>query len=200
MKHGRLLIGVVLLLTLLSGAGCGSSSSPKAVHVSLLAPTDGAKVAVSRVFVTGSVEPSVAKVAIAGREVPNHSGHFGKWITLRRGVTHLRIDAHSPGLAPYRTEVTVASNPPARRPHHHVPVPVALASARGLGGRAWSPAAERVFVNACVLRGAPQGYCECALPYVKRVGSPLEIAESDATSATRRRAAALIAQAIELCG
>jgi hypothetical protein len=207
-----------LCFVLLGAAGCGSSSGPKAVQLSLVAPTDGANVTVSRVFVTGSVSPSAAKVAIAGRRVPDHGGHFGVWLSVRRGVSHLRLRATAPGLVPYVGEVSVDSNPRAAP----VSQPGALAarspagsqagvllprsrapkqSGEGLAGSTWTAAAETAYVNECTVGGGPQSYCECSLPYIKKAGTPSEIVESgySRSLAERRKAVALVGEVLQRC-
>jgi hypothetical protein len=189
-----------VVLLPLAALGCGSSSAPKGVQLSLIAPTNGAKLVVSRVFVTGSVRPASARVAVAGHTVPNHRGRFGVWLSLRRGVTHLRVDASAPGLVPYRSDLAVESRPSVHR-HHHVAVALqAPPGGAGLAsGQRWTAATEKAFVLGCVARGAPQRYCECALPYIKRAGSPLEISASQDALAARRRAVVLLLKTIQRC-
>jgi hypothetical protein len=207
-----------LCFVLLGAAGCGGSSGPTAVQLSLVAPTNGANVTVSRVFVTGSVSPPAATVAVAGHRVPNYGGHFGVWVAVRRGLSHLRLHATAPGLVPYVGEVSVDSNPRAaqvnkpgllaaqspagRQAGVLLPQPrPTKQSGEGVAGSRWTATAETAYVNECTASGGPQSYCECSLPYIKKAGTPSEIVESgySLSLAERRKAVALIGEVLQRC-
>jgi hypothetical protein len=207
-----------LCFVLLGAAGCGGASGPKAVQLSLVAPTNGANVTVSRVFVTGSVSPPTATIAIAGRRVPNNGGHFGVWVSVRRGLSDLRLHATAPGLPPYVGEVSVDSNPravPLNQPGTPAPKSAAGGEARvavpqsrparkneeGDSGSTWTAAAEEAYVNECAAGGGPQSFCECSLPYIKKAGRPSEFVESgyNRSLVERRKAVALIGEVLQRC-
>jgi glucodextranase-like protein len=185
------LLGVTL-------AACGGSSAPGAVHLTLTAPTDGAIVTVSRLFVTGAVEPANARVSVAGRSARNHNGHFGAWIQLRRGLTHIRVDARAPGLPRYRTEVAVRSIPPA--PRRQTPgVAQALPAVDALRSDTWNTSVSTAWVNACVVGGGFQSYCECTLRYAMQVGRPYELVESILSAKATGRRPEWLTHAIAHC-
>ena len=206
-----------LCVVLLGAVGCGGSSGSKAVQLSLVAPTNGANVTVSRVFVTGSVTPPAARVVVAGRRVPNNGGHFGVWVSVRRGLSHLRLHATAPGFVPYVGDVSVDSNPraaPLNEPgtlaaksqgsRAGVLLPQSRPprqSGEGSAGSTWTATAETAYVNECTASGGPQGYCECSLPYIKKAGTPSEIVESgySRSLAERRKAVALIGEVLQRC-
>jgi hypothetical protein len=203
-----------LCFVLLGAVGCGGSSGPEAVQLSLVAPTNGANVAVSRVFVTGSVTPPAATVAIAGRRVPNYGGHFGVWVSVRRGLSRLRLHATAPGFVPYAGEVSIDSNPRTAQPgtlatqsagsKAGVVSPQARPaeqSEEGRGGSTWTAAAERAYVNECEAGGGPQSYCECSVPYIKKAGTPSQIVENgyERSLAERRKVVALIGEVLQRC-
>ena len=193
-----------LCVVLLGAVGCGGSSGSKAVQLSLVAPTNGANVTVSRVFVTGSVTPPAARVVVAGRRVPNNGGHFGVWVSVRRGLSHLRLHATAPGFVPYVGDVSVDSNPraaPLNQPGTLAAKSEGSQAGEGSAGSTWTATAETAYVNECTASGGPQGYCECSLPYIKKAGTPSEIVESgySRSLAERRKAVALIGEVLQRC-
>jgi hypothetical protein len=97
-------------------AGCQSSSvprAPQAVSVTLTAPTDGATVSVRSIEVVGQVQPSTAKVNIAGRPVHLRGGMFDIPLVLKHRVTHITIKAHASGYKSSKIETTVRYDPAA---------------------------------------------------------------------------------------
>jgi hypothetical protein len=202
MDDRRRLLGAAACAVCLSlASGCGSSSAPKAVHLALIAPTSGATVVVSRLFVTGSVDPASARVAVGGRHTPNHRGRFGVWISVRPGLTHIRVRASAPGFLPDSMEVAVRSVPPApvRRRDAHEAVARSLPSVEGLRAHAWTAETQTVYVNACVLNGGWQSLCECTLRYAISAGSPAQVAEGLAESRARQALPAWVRRAVAAC-
>jgi hypothetical protein len=180
----------------LVASGCGSSSRPPTVQVSLKAPTDGATVVESRVFVTGSVQPADSKLVIAGRAAPNHHGRFGVWMPLRRGVTHIRISARAPGYIADATVVAVRSTPRPVRKHKPVQ-PLLLSVNPSVSG--WTPAVRTAAANECVVRGGWQSYCECALRYAMAAGSPRQVAYGVLAARSQLRLPYWIKQTVVHC-
>jgi len=182
----------------LAVSGCGGSSGPRAVQVSLIAPTNGATVLVSRLYVTGSVQPADAKVVVAGRAVRNHDGRFGRWIPLRPGVTHIRIAARAPGYIGDTTEVAVRRAPasPARKQQAAQQLAPSIA---GLSTSTWTPEVRARMTTGCEVNGGWPSYCECVLRYAIASGSPLQVATSFETVSSQRRLPGWIKQAIVHC-
>ena len=175
------------MLVSLATVGCGGSTGPPAVHLSLIAPTNGASVVASHLYVTGSVQPAAAKVVIDGRAVASHDGRFGEWISVRRGVSHIRVDAKAEGLAPDVEEVAVRSDPPAEHRSRHEAAPQSLSSIAGLSSSTWTSTVRTEFVKACEAEGGWQSYCECALPYAMAAGVPRQLEESSLAARAQRR-------------
>ena len=100
MMRSRNLLAALLALGCLTMAACSSNTPtvPKAVQLSLTAPTDGARVSVARLLVLGTVDPPGARVSIGGHHVHVANGTFRDWITVHRGVTHIAIRASAAGF------------------------------------------------------------------------------------------------------
>jgi hypothetical protein len=197
--HRFLRVASVGMSTLaLLACGCGKSSGPAAVKVSLLAPTSNATVTVKRLFVTGSVQPSSAKVRIAGRRAPTRHGKFGLWLALRRGLTHIRVDARAPGYVADATDVSVRSVPPPP-----VAKPAAVQQSFGdverVSADSWTPAARAVSRRACLASGGWQSYCACALRYEVAAGPPRQLARGMLAARARRRLPHWLKQTIVHC-
>ncbi len=195
-RRSRLcVLGVLLTLV---PAGCGGSSGPRTVRVSLIAPTDGATIVESRAFVTGSVQPTAAKVVIDDRDAPNHNGHFGLWMSVHPGVTHIRIDARAPGYIADTTDVAVRSAPrPSAR--KRTAVQQSFASLDRGSASTWTPRVATEATTVCVLRGGWQSYCECAMHYAMAAGSPSQVASAMAADESQRRLPYWLKQAIVHC-
>jgi hypothetical protein len=186
-------------ITCLAIAGCGSSSAPSAVHLALIAPTDGATVNVDRLLVTGSVEPANSKVKVGGRIVKSSHGRFGVWISLRRGLNRLHIDASARGLQPDRLNLAVRStNTPSHSRHAHA-APQALPDVSSLHGGTWTESIKVGWVNACVVGGGWQSYCECTLRYAMQVGTPDGMVESILNAEAERRRPTWLVHAVARC-
>ena len=94
--------------------GCGSGGTPKGppvVHLSLTAPVDGARLNVRNVLVLGTVDPPAASVRVAGHPTPVANGSFRHWVSLRRGLTRIGIEAKARGYISAAMSVAVHSGP-----------------------------------------------------------------------------------------
>lgn len=191
-----LVLGILLLALTISG--CGGSSGPRAVQVSLLAPTNGATVVVRRVFVTGSVEPAQSKVVVGHRHVPNHHGHFGVWLTLGRGLTHIHINATAGGYRTAALDVAVRRTAPSPTTKRR-PLERSAPRLAHLGVDAWTPAARSAAVRGCMTSGGWESYCHCALRYLVATGSPRHMALSFQAARLRRRIPSWLKQTLVHC-
>jgi hypothetical protein len=81
------------------------------VQVALTAPTDGATVTVSQIRVVGSLTPSSAVLLVSGRRVRVVRGAFDHAIVLRKGLTHIRIQATAKGFSPLSRVISVRYAP-----------------------------------------------------------------------------------------
>jgi Glucodextranase, domain B len=97
-------------LTALAFTGCGSTSSPRVVGLTVTAPTGGSEIAVGNVRVFGTVIPTSAVVVVAGKRVHVANGSFARWISVRRGVNRIEIAAKAPGYTSASTNVEVSSS------------------------------------------------------------------------------------------
>jgi hypothetical protein len=95
----------------LSLAGCGGSTGPQTVQVSLTAPTAGSTIVVSQIRVIGTVAPALAVVVVDGRRVHVWSGNFAPAVDLRRGVNRVRIVARAAGYRSAVMDVAVRYRP-----------------------------------------------------------------------------------------
>jgi len=195
-SRSRRAVGAFALALVVSG--CGGASGPRVVQVSLIAPTNGATVQVSRLYVTGSVQPTDAKVRVAGHTATNHDGRFGRWIPLRPGLTHIRIDAHASGYVPDTTEVAVRSAPASPARKRRAAQQLAPSIAR-LSTGTWTPEARARMTNGCELSGGWPSYCECVARHAMASGSPLQVVTSFETSSSQRRLPGWLKQAIVHC-
>lgn len=95
-------------------AGCGSSPGHPSVRLTLATPTDGETFSVSRIYVSGSIDPANASLLVAGRPVGLEDGTFTQPISLRRGLTRITITAAAPGYVSVSTALSVRYEPRAR--------------------------------------------------------------------------------------
>jgi hypothetical protein len=170
------LAATILAATTLTGCS-GARSSPRAVSVALTAPTDGAVVNESRIKVFGTVEPSSARVDIAGKRVHVAQGRFARWVTLRRGLSHIRIVATAAGHVPNKMDISVTSSPRASTTHAstsaqpatRAPVPIPATGAPA--GSQYAPSTRATYLRTCKAAAggtsATDAKCECALSYLE---------------------------------
>lgn len=156
---------------LAAAAGCGGSASvpPPPVHLSLTAPTDGARISSKHLVVLGTVDPPGAAVTIEGAPTRVANSTFRHSVSLSWGVHAIRVEATAPGYLPTVLRVVVHNEPyqvipvPRRqRGHQNAPAFVGEANAACAGDQtanltsAWSDA--RGFARAggdpAQLRGA----------------------------------------------
>jgi hypothetical protein len=104
-------IATVLAATCMTVTACGGAKSTPAVRLALTAPTDGAAVSVSKLKVFGSVHPASAAVAVAGHRVRVSNGAFARWMTLHKGVSHIKVVATAAGFVPAKLDIAVRSSP-----------------------------------------------------------------------------------------
>lgn len=192
----RLALGILPLALMISG--CGGSSGPRVVQVSLVAPTSGATVVVRRILVTGSVEPAESKVVIAHHLAPNRHGHFGVWLPLRRGLTHIHINAAASGYQTAALDVAVRRTVPTQATKRR-PLEQSAPRLADLNVNAWTPAVRSVALHACLASGGWQSYCECAMRYVVAAGPPRQMASSLLAARSRRRLPSWMKQTVVHC-
>lgn len=175
MSRLRTLLAVPLFAGCAFAAGCGSASTqvasaPPKVQVSLTAPTDGATVDVPRIYVIGTIVPRNARLRVAGKAVRVVDGTFREPMSLRRGLTHIRIDATARGFA--RSGMVVAVRYRARisapeTSSSKSPVPNAALSDGG--GLPQGSLAEAV--NSCSNEtGGNMSVCVCVFQRLARAG------------------------------
>jgi hypothetical protein len=177
-QHTRQWTAVALAAAIIASAAiaaCGGGQQPRAVHIALTAPTEGAVLDESRIKVFGTVEPSSARVDVEGRRAHVANGGFARWMTVRRGRSHIRIVATAAGYLPANIDVAVTSTP---TPSH-----VSSGPRPAEGGATSSPtsapahvshystAARATFLRTCkaAAYGAARAdaRCECALAYLE---------------------------------
>jgi hypothetical protein len=107
---GMATLAVASTLTALAFAGCGSTSSPRAVGLIVSAPTSGSEIAVASVKVFGTVTPANAIVVVGGKRARVADGSFTRWISVNRGVNRIKIAAKAPGYTPASVNVEVSSS------------------------------------------------------------------------------------------
>ena len=112
MPCARALLAVLLGAGSAMVAGCGGASTPSTVKVSLTAPTDGATVAVRRIDVLGTIEPGNAVMLVSGKRIRVTHGGFRVPISLRNGVTRIRIKARAKGFVGSSMVISVRYMPP----------------------------------------------------------------------------------------
>jgi hypothetical protein len=160
----------VVALASLILAGCGGTSGPHAVRLSLTAPVDGATVGVTRIEVLGTIDPKSAVVVVNGRPVRVIAGSFRQSIVLHNRLTRIRIVASAHGFVRSTAVVSVHYNPrvlPAASPAPAAatrPVPVAPAATN------LPTPAESDFMAGCTGRGASAGGCACMYEQMVRSG------------------------------
>ena len=119
MFFSRRHLAVVAVAVIGAGvAGCGTSTEgPPSVSLSLVAPTNGATVYVRTIVVLGHVNPSDARVLVAGRWASLHHGTFRLRMRLPLPVSHIAIVAAAKGYRPASLTTTVRmSQLAAKRP------------------------------------------------------------------------------------
>ena len=152
-------------------AGCGSSAppGPRAVQLSLIAPTDGATVQVPLIFVYGTVQPSNAAVFVEGRRVPVSNGTFRQPYRLHQKVTRIAIVARSRGYIRRAMEIRVG----------YRPAPAGSSTAASGGAYSGSGSGgysgpgtglEAEFVSSCEYGGGATGGCQCIWNHLKAGG------------------------------
>jgi Glucodextranase, domain B len=112
--HGRRKAATAFAATILvvvAMSGCGGARSPLAVRLALTAPADGSSVAVSNLKVLGTVDPPSAAVVVAGKHVHVAHGAFARWMSLRKGLSHITIIATAAGYAPAKLNIAVRNSP-----------------------------------------------------------------------------------------
>src|SRR5690349_9868452 len=108
---GRATLAVAASIVIaLALAGCGSTSSPRTVALTVSAPTNGSEIAVANVRVFGTVTPADAVVVVGGKRVRVAGGSFVRWVSVRRGVNLIRLAATAPGYTPAAVNVEVSSS------------------------------------------------------------------------------------------
>jgi hypothetical protein len=170
---GRLrLVSVAAVCVVSAGlAGCGgSNNSPRAVQVSLLAPTDGATVIVPKIDVLGNVAPGNGVVFVAGRRVRVVNGLFKSAVHLRRGTTRIRVEARAGGYVRTVTWVKVRYRPVrgVRPPSSGggtsasgLSVALRLLGITSSGRQPTAVEVEQDYIRGCTDTGGPSGYCHC---------------------------------------
>jgi hypothetical protein len=154
--------------------GCGGSTSPAAVHLTLTAPTDGSVVEVAKIRVFGKVDPPSAVVDVAGRRARTTHGDFARWMVLRAGLSRIKLVASADGFLPTHMDISVRSTPP----RHHVSASSGsgtVSSAANPGpppaGNAYSSTVRATLLRACqaIAGGTPTAAvgCECYLRHLE---------------------------------
>jgi len=160
-------------------AGCGGSATATApkVEVSLSAPTDGATVIVSRIEVLGTVAPDNAVLRVSGRHVRVRHGAFDTGISLRRGLTHIRIEARAAGFLSSSTVISVRYAPRRSTPAGSLggaaaPSPASVPSrGGGQGGGDIPPAARAEAISRCSDgNGGGTALCTCVFDRLDKAG------------------------------
>jgi hypothetical protein len=175
------LLAVLLCIGCPLVVGCGSASTPRKVQVSLSAPTDGATVAVSRIEVLGTVAPENSAVRVGGKRVPVAHGAFKAPISLRRGLTRIRIEARANGLGDSSTIISVRYSPPQRSaaastgaPATGVSSPQPQSTDPGAGDRSLSgltPTARAEAISRCTATsGGNTSACTCLFDHLFKAG------------------------------
>jgi Glucodextranase, domain B len=167
---------LVLCVTCAVATGCGSAATPSApprVTVTLTAPTDGATVEVSKIEVLGTITPASAVVRVSGKPVRVKRGAFEEPLVLRKGVTHIRIDASAKGFSNASMVVSVRYTPRASEPAAG-PSSQAPSSTSDGGGQAagdLSPAQKAEAVNSCAnSSGGNTTLCLCIFDRLAKAG------------------------------
>lgn len=150
----------------------------------LTAPTDGAKVTVKKIDVLGTIEPRNAAVRVSGKRVRVVGGVFKRSLSLRKGLTHIRIRATAKGFVGSSMVVSVHYAPRRSGPRpssvptvgigtgllSHVPssTPASGSGSPGSGGRS---AFEAAFVKGCsTASGGNTSVCTCIFDRITKAG------------------------------
>jgi hypothetical protein len=163
-------------------AGCGSGATPQSasapgqVQVSLTAPTDGSTVIVRRIEVLGTIAPKDALLRVSGKRVRVIHGAFEKSVSLRKGMTHITVDATAKGFASSSTVVSVRYVP-RRRPRSPGGLgagpssqpPTAMPPSSGGQAGGVLPAFEADAVASCS-NAANVSVCTCVFEHMFRAG------------------------------
>ena len=176
------------MLAVISTAGCGGTQSPPAVHLALTAPTAGVELSVSNVKVFGTVDPASAVVVVAGKHVHVAHGVFARWMTLRKGLSHIKVVATAAGYAPAKLDIAVRSSPsgPTYRRNSAPPsASEAIGTTLTPTGHRYDPRIQANLIRTCEAAAggtaAAEASCECYLAH-------LEARVSEATLLTMERA------------
>ena len=131
---------------------------------------------VPKIEVLGSIVPKNAVLRVSGKRVRVIRGAFEKPVSLRKGMTHIAIDATAPGFAPSSTVISVRYVP-LRRSRSHGGLgagsssqpPAALP--RGSGGQAGGalPAFEAEAIASCS-NSANASVCTCIFQQMFQAG------------------------------
>jgi hypothetical protein len=99
----------IAALVAATASGCAANTpiGPTHVNLSLVAPTDGATVFVRQIVVFGHVNPSHARVLVAGRQATVHKGTFRVRMQLPRSVNRIGIVATANGYLSTSLATTV---------------------------------------------------------------------------------------------
>jgi hypothetical protein len=188
-----LAIASLAVFACLAVGGCAAAASgPRAVTVSLVAPSQGATVGVRGIEVLGKVDPPTAIVFVDGRRARVVKGVFSRALRVRGKLRRIKVLASARGYIRTTVETTVFYSSAARP---------ALASAAGSGGDSaqalsaaaaadvpvvsapaspatslGTPASFTNFMNGCTSSGrASAAGCKCL--YTQVVAHPALIAE-----------------------
>lgn len=169
-------IALAATMIAVATAGCGGTQSPPAVRLALTAPTDGSAVTVSNIKVFGTVDPPSAAVVVAGKHAQVAHGVFGRWITLRSGLSHIKIVASAAGYMPTRLTIAVRSSPgaPPRTSAGEEASSAGAAStavAPPSGGGRYTPRVQATLLRACQATAggtaAAASSCRCRISYLE---------------------------------
>jgi hypothetical protein len=168
MPYARAVLAVTLCAAIGVAAGCGSASTPPTppqVQVSLLAPTDGATVIQSRITVLGKIVPATADLRVAGKRVLVRHGSFSTPISLRKGLTHIRIKASAKGFVDSSSLISVRYKP-RRVPRQGAGGSIAASGSVGSIGsiattQTGSQIKEEMIAGCSSDANVGSGYCTC---------------------------------------
>jgi hypothetical protein len=163
--------------------GCGGTQSSPAVQLALAAPTEGAFVTARNIKVFGTVTPASAVVVVGGKRTRVEHGAFARWMTLHKGLSHIKIVASASGYTPADLSIAVTSSPSTRRPPA-ASAGVAPSAGGGVSsaatsvttagapaGSRYAPRVQATFLHSCEIAAgeaaAAVAVCKCALSHVE---------------------------------
>jgi hypothetical protein len=154
--------------------GCGGAQSPPAVRLALTAPTEGAAVTVGNIKVFGTVDPASAAVVVAGRHAHVAHGVFARWMTVHKGLNHIKVVATAAGYAPAKLDIAVRSSPSAPRQPSSSAAPSAseaISTAPTTTGHRYDPRIQANLLRSCEATAggsaAAEASCECYLAHLE---------------------------------